>query len=153
MEAQEALKIVDDFLKEHKLKVNDPNALEHIEKENAEGTNENVFCGGDVNLSFQYDKPSKALQCFALIYAFDKDPDPVLIDHFYEESKNPSHPMGGGVLEYDRKDKALYLKREYKDPVSIPELDKDLENLHDASVIWAEDIFPEVVTKSREVKK
>lgn len=53
-----------------------------------------------------------------------------------EEAQKASTPMGGGKLDYNDEQQALTLKKTYKKPIPLQQLDKELQELYQASLFW-----------------
>lgn len=144
MKQEEALKLVDEFLRAHGLSGSRTEDDAAAAAASDEGKGEDLFAGGDPEIAFRYIAETGVLKCYVLIYQFADDPKPGVVETCRSEAAAPNTEMGGGELEYDSADRGLYLSRSYTDPVSVEQLSTDLFRLQEASVAWGEDVLGRV---------
>lgn len=145
MKQEEALRLVAEFLKTHGLDGSQPPDDASAEQSTEEGKGQDLFAGGDPSLAFRYFPDSGELKCYALIYQFSDEPRTGILEACREEAGHAE--MGGGELEYDPSDKGLYLTKVYSGPVPVSQLTTDLGKLHEAGVVWGEEVMDRVASK------
>jgi hypothetical protein len=114
------------------------------------GLNESNLGGaslGDYQVYFEYQPANQSLKCSALVYRFRNEPKPGVIEGFEAEAQEKTADTGGGVLEYERANRGLFLTRSYGDAVSNEEFAGDLKRLMKASLVYGNQVLERVASK------
>jgi hypothetical protein len=112
------------------------------------GLNEKNLGGvanGEAQIYFEYRPAEELLKCSALIYKFQLEPKPGVIDQFKEEAQVTD--TGGGKLDYEAESRALCLSRSYCEPITEQQFARDLAGLIDARRVWSEEVLDRVAAK------
>jgi hypothetical protein len=145
MEQEQALALVAELLARHGLDGSEPETGEDVQLDGDESPNTaELFADGDPEVAFHYDPQSGVLEGWALIYEFSEAPKPGILEACHEEAASGGTDMGGGELKYEPRGRALYLRRGYSEPLTVEQLAEDMERLHQASVVWGEEVLPRV---------
>ena len=110
------------------------------------GLNDNNLGGTaieDSQIYFEYQPVTHSLKCSALIYKFQTDPRPGVIEGFKAEGAD----KGGGTIDYERENRGLYLSRDYSEPVPEAQFMADLERLMQASKVYGGEVLDRVASK------
>jgi hypothetical protein len=132
----DAVRMIQGFFKSHGL--------------DSPGLNESNLGGaaiGEYQIYFEYQPANQTLKCSALIYRFRDEPKPGVIEGFEAEEQRKTADAGGGILEYQRVNKGLYLTRSYSDSVSDEEFAGDLKRLMKASEVYGDQVLERVASK------
>lgn len=141
MHQDEALKMVEEFIEAHGLGEAATSSTEaEIEPEAEEA-------GWQPDIAFKVDAESGELKCWALIFQFSQALSAGFIAACLEEASRGAD-TGGGIVEYDPKDKGLYLTRSYTSRIGVAQLSADLQRLQDASEVWGEEVLDKVFDKA-----
>ena len=96
---------------------------------------------GEAEVWFEYVEAEGALHCSALIFQFDQEENPAIVEACRNEAKAGAN-TGGGAIEYQPENKGIYLTRVYAKTVPPENFEKDMTRLLEASQEWSEDVFP-----------
>ena len=110
------------------------------------GLNENNLGGaavGDSQIYFEYEPLKQSLKCSALVYRFQAEPRPGVIEGF----KAAESDTGGGKVDYEPENKGLYLSHDYSETVTDEQFVADLESLMKASKVYGGDVLDRVAAK------
>jgi hypothetical protein len=98
---------------------------------------------GDSQIYFEYQPHEPSLKCSALIYKFQTEPRPGVIEGFQAEEAD----TGGGTVDYEPENKGLYLSRSYTDTVTDAQFTADLDHLMKASKVYGGEVLERVASK------
>jgi hypothetical protein len=96
-----------------------------------------------------FDESTGTLKLKVPIHQFEEPLAPEALEACEAEARRGVE-MGGGTLEYDPEDQNLYLTRSYTSPVPLAQLTAELQDLQDATDLWAEDLLFEALDKARQ---
>lgn len=114
------------------------------------GLNESNLGGaaiGEGQVYFEYQPADRILKCSALVYRFRDEPRPGVIEAFEAEAQGKTADTGGGILEYQRANKGLFLTRSYSAGVPAEEFAEDLKQLLKASLVYGDQVLDRVASK------
>jgi hypothetical protein len=114
------------------------------------GLNESNLGGasiGEYQVYFEYEPANRILKCSALVYRFRDEPKPGVIEAFEAEAQGKPAAAGGGILEYRRANKSLFLTRSYSAGVPDEEFVEDLKRLLRASLVYGDQVLERVASK------
>lgn len=113
------------------------------------GLNENGYGGvavGNAQLYFEYDSFVMALETSALIYKFNDEPKPGIIEGFEAEEKAGTD-TGGGAVDFEPENKSLFLSRQYNTVPSTASFEADMKRLMAASLKWGDEVLNRVASR------
>ena len=119
------------------------------------GLNDNNLGGavvGEHQIYFEYQPHKELLKCRALVYRFQAEPRPGVIEAFKQEEQTASADTGGGTVDYEPENKGLYLSREYAETVSDEEFAESLGELMKASRVYGDEVLDRVASKVFDVR-
>ena len=140
MHQNEALAMVQEFLEAH--------GLDESAASSPEDGSQDEEAVWQPDIAFQVDAESGKLKCWALIFQFDRPPSDGFLCACLEEADRGAD-TGGGTVEYDPRDRGLYLTRSYTSRIGVVQLSADLRRLQEASEAWGDEVLDRVFDKAR----
>jgi hypothetical protein len=107
---------------------------------------------GESQIYFEYQPLEQSLKCSALVYRFQAEPRPGVIEAFKLEEQSRSADTGGGTVDYEPENKGLYLSREYSETMSDATFAESLEDLMKASRVYGDEVLDRVASKVFDVR-
>jgi len=81
------------------------------------------------------------LKCLALIYRFRLEPKARVMDALKREELTKAAHAADAELEYQPDNRALYLTREYQEPVASEQFNEEMKRLAETSLVWANEVL------------
>ena len=107
---------------------------------------------GEAQIYFEYQPQRESLKCSALVYRFQAEPRPGIIEAFKLEEQSEPANTGGGTVDYEPENKGLYLSREYLETVSELDFAESLGELMKASRVYGDEVLDRVASKVFDVR-